>query len=104
MNAKDPAMVSRIVSSIPERTARNLSGTVFSVEGARACSDPARLVNVARLLQWLSPLSPLTGDDQRNLGLHANLAVRTGQLPEENGADDGDEPGDDPAVEQEVQF
>jgi hypothetical protein len=101
--ATDPAMVSRIVSSIPERTARSLSGTIFSVEGARACSDPARLVNVARLLQWLSPLSPLTGDDQRNLGLHTSLA-RPGQLPEEGAAEEGDEPGDDPTADERLRF
>lgn len=96
--AMNPAMVSRIVSSIPERTARCLCGTVFSVDGARACSDPARLVSVARLLQWLSPLNPLTGDEQRALGLHAS-AVRPGHA-EEAGveADELDEPGETPAV------
>jgi hypothetical protein len=90
MNA-NPAIVSRIVSSIPERTARSLSGTAFSVDGARACSDPARLVSMARLLQWLSPLNPLSGDEQRALGLHAS-GLRAGQLV--------DEPGDEASVEE----
>jgi hypothetical protein len=85
MNAAMIPMVSRIVSSIPERTARSLTGTVFTLDGARACTDPARLVSVSRLLQWLSPLSPLTGDEQRALGLHANGA-RPGH-PEEGPAE-----------------
>jgi hypothetical protein len=90
MNA-NPAVVSRIVSSIPERTARSLSGTAFSVDGARACSDPARLVSMARLLQWLAPLNPLSGDEQRALGLHAS-GLRPGHLV--------DEPGDEASVEE----
>ena len=37
MNAAiNPALVSRIVSSIPERTARMLTGTAFNLDGARA--------------------------------------------------------------------
>lgn len=90
MNA-NPAVVSRIVSAIPERIPRSLTGTAFSVDGARACSDPARLVSVARLLQWLSPLNPLNGDEQRALGLTA-AALRSGQLVEE--------PGDEAPVEE----
>jgi hypothetical protein len=90
MNAGiNPAMVSRIVASVPERTARRRSGTAFTLDGARACSDPARLVNVARLLQWLAPLVPLTGEEQRALGLHAG-AARPG-LPPEEGAAEGDD-------------
>jgi hypothetical protein len=90
MSAANPAVVSRIVSSVPERTPRSLSGTAFSLDGARACSDPARLVNVARLLQWLSPLNPLTGEDQRMLGLNAS-ALRPGAFGEDGAAEDGDE-------------
>ena len=90
MNAGiNPALVSRIVASVPERTARSLSGTAFTPDGARACSDPARLVNVARLLRWLTPLAPLTGEEQRALGLHVGSA-RPG-LPPEEGAAEGDD-------------
>ena len=90
MSAANPAVVSRIVSSIPERMPRSLSGTAFSLDGARACSDPARLGNVARLLQWLSPLHPLSGEDQRLLGLNA-AALRPGAFGEDGAAEDGDE-------------
>lgn len=104
MNAvSNPAAVSRIVSLIPERTARSLSGTAFTLDGARACSDPARLVNVARLLQWLSPLNPLSGDDQRALGLHAN-ALRLGH-PEEGGeTDEVDDAGEARSVAEDLRF
>lgn len=74
MNAALNPVVYRIVSSIPERTARSLTGTAFGLDGARACSDPARLAGIVRLLQWLSPLTPLSQDEQRNLGLHVAAA------------------------------
>lgn len=85
MNA---VQVSRIVSSIPERTARSLTGTAFNLDGARACSDPARLAGVVQLLQWLTPLTPLSQDEQRALGLNG-AAARPGVLAE----DEADEPG-----------
>ncbi|HET7198617.1 MAG TPA: hypothetical protein VFI86_08125 [Burkholderiales bacterium] len=83
------ALVSRIVSSIPERTARSLTGTAFDLDGARACSDPARLAGMVRLLQWLSPLTPLSQDEQRALGV--NGSGRPGTLAD----DEPDEPGHD---------
>jgi len=89
MNAAiNAALVSRIVSSIPERTARAQTGTVFNLDGARACSDPARLASIVRLLQWLSPLTPLSQDEQRALGLHGP-AARPGAMAD----DEPDEPG-----------
>ena len=92
--AMNPAAVSRIVSSIPERTVRSLSGTAFSLDGARACSDPARLVSIVRLLQWLSPLNRLSDEEQRALGLQAGTA-RPGQLSEDGVAEADDELGED---------
>ncbi len=85
MNA---AYVSRIVSSIPERTPRSLSGTAFDLDGARACSDPARLAGIVQLLKWLTPLTPLSQDEQRALGLNG-AATRPGVLAE----DEADDPG-----------
>ena len=96
MNAALNPVVYRIVSSIPERTARSLTGTAFGLDGARACSDPARLAGIVRLLQWLSPLTPLSQDEQRNLGLHV-AAARPGSLAD----DEADEPGHEaPHVEE----
>lgn len=98
MNAAiNPALVSRIVSSIPERTARTLTGTVFNLDGARACSDPARLAGIVQLLRWLSPLTPLSQDEQRALGLHV-AASRAGSL----GEDEPDDPGHVVPVEESV--
>lgn len=97
--AMHPAAVSRIVASIPERTVRCLSGTAFSLDGARACSDPARLVSIVRLLQWLSPLSRLSDEEQRALGLQA-AGARPGHLAEDGLAEADDEMVEDPSLTQ----
>ena len=68
MNA---AAVSRVLSLIPERTARPLSGTVFTDEEAARAQHADRMQYVARFLSWLTPLNPITKDDQRFLGLLA---------------------------------
>ena len=81
------AMVSRIVSMVPERITRLPSGTAFTVNGAGG--DPARLAYVARYLQWLSPLNPIEKEDQRALGLLSAASGRTLGL--------GEEPGEEPA-------
>jgi hypothetical protein len=65
MNA---AMVNRIVSLIPERVARLSSGVAFA-PGASACRYPERVAYLAQFLNWMSPLNPITKDDQRVLGL-----------------------------------
>ena len=66
MNA---ATVSRMMSLIPERTSRSLSGTGFVAAAAGACKHPERFAHLVEFLQWLSPLYPITKDDQRRLGL-----------------------------------
>ena len=66
MNA---AMVSRVVSLIPERTARMQSGSAFTTAEAEASGNPERVAYVSRFLQWLTPLHAITKDDQRALGL-----------------------------------
>ena len=62
--------VSRVLSLIPERTARTQSGVVFNLEGTN-CIYPERLAHVAKFLGWLSPLAVLTREDQVTLGLVA---------------------------------
>jgi hypothetical protein len=64
----DAASVFRILSLIPERSARAQSGAAFLVQ-AGSCTDPERLVPLSKCLHWLSPLDALTNDDQRALGL-----------------------------------
>ena len=88
----NPKMVSQIVSLIPERVARELSGTRFGLADARA-RNGEQVAHLARYLQWLSPLSPISKEDQSALGIAAPHAkpVREGE-----GLDD-DEDGSDPS-------
>lgn len=100
--AMNPAVVSRIVSSIPERAARSQTGTAFNLEGARACSDPARLAGIVRLLQWLTPLTPLSQEEQHALGVNGS-ATRPGTLAEEEPEELGHEPGQEaPPLEESI--
>src|SRR5712664_3318260 len=64
MNA---ATVHRIISLIPERVACVQSGALFTTSGA--CRHPERIAYLSRCLQWLSPLNPVSRDDQQMLGL-----------------------------------
>jgi hypothetical protein len=65
----DAATVSRLMSRIPERVARSLSGTQFADAAAGACRHAERFAHLVELLQWLGPLYPISRDDQRILGL-----------------------------------
>jgi hypothetical protein len=84
MNA---AMVSKLLSLIPERVVRVPSGTSFSAEGVGS-RHPERVVYLAKFLQWLSPLTALTRDDQQQLG----LLSASGKLLHAGDEDDEEEP------------
>jgi len=64
MNA---STVHRIISLIPERVAHARSGASFTMTGA--CRNPERIAYLSCHLQWLSPLNPVSRDDQQMLGL-----------------------------------
>ena len=65
----DAAMIARVMSVIPERTAWAHSGSAFVLQE----SHGAQVRYLAQFLNWLSPLSAITKDDQRALGLgHLN--------------------------------
>src|SRR5437879_12431657 len=64
MNA---STVHRIISLIPERVAHARSGALFTTSGT--CRHPERIAYLLRTLQWLSPLNPVSRDDQQMLGL-----------------------------------
>ena len=66
----NPKMVSSIVSIIPERVARAQSGTPFPSSSANA-RHGAQVENLSRFLQWLSPLNPITKEEQSALGITA---------------------------------
>ncbi len=55
----DAATVFRVISLIPDRTARAQSGSAFAEGGAA----------VSRFLNWLAPLNPISKEDQQALGL-----------------------------------
>lgn len=62
--------VSRLLSLIPERTARSPSGVLFRPE-ATGCAYPERLAQLSRYMSWLRPLDALTREEQVALGLVA---------------------------------
>ena len=78
------AVVSRIISTVPERCTRAPSGSAFSPEHTPAEAQE-RVTRLSRHLQWLGPLSPLTKDEQRDFGLgpaHGRPALEADELPE----------------------
>jgi hypothetical protein len=83
MNA---ATIRGIVSLIPERVARFQTGAAFTLE-ASASRHPERFSHLAQFLGWLSPLTSITKEDQRILGLlHANgRPVHANEMEEEEG-------------------
>ena len=80
MNA---STVHRIISLIPERVARARSGALFTMIGA--CRHPERIAYLSCYLQWLSPLNPVSRDDQRLLGqlLADGRRVHAGDVEDE---------------------
>jgi hypothetical protein len=84
----DAALVSRIVSLIPERIARAQTGAPFA-SGTTSSRHPERFSHLVQFLSWLSPLGSITKDDQRILGLlHANgRPVHANEMEDEESAD-----------------
>ena len=82
----DAALVSRIVSLIPERIARAQTGTPFAC-GTTSSRHPERFSHLVQFLSWLSPLGAITKEDQRILGLlHANgRPVHANEMEDEEG-------------------
>lgn len=79
----DAAMIARVMSAIPERAAWVHTGTAFAPHDAQG----AQVKYLSQFLQWLSPLTQLTKDDQRALGLlatpHRPIAEEEAELEEE---------------------
>ena len=74
----DAATVARVMSLIPDRTPRLAVGPFFQPQTKQT-------TYLAQFLNWLSPLSPITKDDQRALGLlqaHQKPAVETEEEPD----------------------
>ena len=94
MNASD---IARILSLIPERVVRRPGGMPFSPSKPGACRYPERLAHLARFLQWLSALDPISKEDQTVLGLFnaSGRPVHAGDEDEEAAGEpeDADRPG-----------
>jgi hypothetical protein len=80
-----PAIVSRTLSLIPDRVARVPSGSAFDDVDAARCKHPERIAYLVQFLRWLGPLTPLTKDDLRVLGLLSAYGkpISSTQIPEE---------------------
>jgi hypothetical protein len=98
MNA---SAVSRVLSLIPERVARPLSGSLFTDEEAGRALHADRVAYVAKFLSWLTPLNPITKDDQRFLGLLATHA-RSELAADDEAGDDLDSPLDEEGADEMV--
>ena len=79
----DAAFISKILSLIPDRTVRVQSGAAFVPQEGNS-RYPERVRHVASLLHWLSPLTPLSKDDQKILGLlnAAGRPIHAGEAEE----------------------
>jgi hypothetical protein len=81
----DASTVRRVMEMIPERTARQQSGSAFAADcpGHHA----GRLAHLVRFLHWMSPLEALPREDQQALGLlnAAGRPVHAADLEEEDG-------------------
>jgi hypothetical protein len=77
------AMVSRIVSLVPERMARLRSGTLFMPRQ----NQGAQVACLAPLLHWLTPLNVTGEEEQRMLGVLA-LHGKAAKRDDEDEADD----------------
>jgi len=86
----DAATIARMMSAIPERAAWVHSGAAFAAHE----NQGAQVLYLARFLQWLSPLTVLTKDDQRTLGL-----ITTHQRPVDTDVDPGEDAGLDEDAE-----
>ena len=68
----DAALVFRLISLVPDRSARAQSGSVYSPSEAAACRYPDRMSYLGKFLHWLGPLDPMTREDQQILGVRSS--------------------------------
>ena len=77
----NPSILARIVSVVPDRTARLRSGTLFKPPDAAT----APIAYLAGFLSWLTPLNIINEEEQRLLGLNPH-----GKLSRHDDDDDDD--------------
>lgn len=69
----DGAVVSRLITLIPERTPRLQSGSLFRGDGS------PRIDLLCRFLHWLGPLNAVSREEQQVLGVRAASARPLGE-------------------------
>jgi hypothetical protein len=89
------SMVKKIVSIVPQRSARLQSGTPFAPARMPASND-TRMAHLANLLHWLTPLNAMSKDDQRELGILGAQGRLARQDDDED--TDGEPDREDPAA------
>lgn len=77
----DRPTVMNMLSLIPERVARRQSGAMFDAREGRAAS-------LGRFLNWMSPLNPLTKDDQAAIGYSPASHTRSEDSDSDEAADE----------------
>jgi len=95
----DAALVFRLMSLVPDRSARAQSGSVFSPSEAAACRYPDRMSYLGRFLHWLGPLDPMSKEDQQILGVGSSGGRPL--MAGEEAADEMGELDDEPEAEEE---
>jgi hypothetical protein len=68
----DAALVNRLISFVPDRSARAQTGSVYTPSEAAACRFPDRMSYLGKFLHWLGPLDPMTKEDQQILGVRSS--------------------------------
>ena len=63
-----PSILSRVLPLIPVREPRFQTGTRFALPEIDV-RHGAQVAQLARFLQWLTPLNPVTKEEQQGLGL-----------------------------------
>jgi hypothetical protein len=91
--------LSRIVSVVPDRTARLQSGTFFGLPDAGSASA-AQIGFLAGFLSWLTPLNTISEDEQRMLGVGPHARVARHDDDEEVDAEHDDAGPNSAGVEQ----
>ncbi|HEX5476559.1 MAG TPA: hypothetical protein VFX09_01770 [Burkholderiales bacterium] len=86
----DSAKIASIVSAIPERAPRVLTGTAFRPREPGASPQDSRIAYLCGFLQWLTPLNAITKDDQRVLGLLAAAEKAAQHYDEDDDAGRGE--------------
>jgi len=75
----DATTVYRLISLVPDRTARAPSGSAFELQDGHS----ARIALLMRFLHWLGPLDALSKEDQQALGVRSGGGRSMGPDEEE---------------------